>query len=169
MLKRVVVLACLVATLSACRPAGLAERADLAFWFTCESRASPALETKIIEYLHQQDFEALNVGAIQREHGINVLTLKITALDSKNRIIEIIGFRHPPTKKAVALYSQPPTRHDSALEESLLSFTSTGIGCNTSQVTRGDNPAGAREFHDSYVRRIQGLFREAKELRANGA
>ena len=122
-----------------------------------------------MEFLKQQGFEPLNEGSIQREHGINMFTLKITALDAKHRVIDILGFDNAPTKQVVALYSEPPTRHDSRLEELLLSFTSTGIGCSTSQVTRGDNPASAREFHESNIRRIQTLFKEAKELRGNGA
>ena len=169
MLKHVIVLVSLVAALAYGGEPGLREKADLAFWFTCDSPASGALEAKLEEFLKQQGFKALNEAAIQRAHGINIFTLKITALDSKSRVITIVGFPNAPAKQAVALYSEPPTHHDAQLEESLLSFTSTGIGCRTSQESRGDNPAGAREFHDENVARIKGLFTEAKELRANGA
>ena len=140
------------------------QKADLAFWFRCSSRANPALEQKIDSFLRAEGFRVLNVGAIQRDKDIKVFDLSMTAMDAKHRIIDIYAFPSTPGSQAVALYSPPPTQHDSVFEESLLAFTSIGIGCTTNEVTRGENGPEAKEIHDWNVHRIEGLFKEAETL-----
>ena len=161
---------CVVMGLAACAASpGGSESADLAFWFKCPSRADAMLESQFVAFLLQHGFESLNLGAIQRRHGINVFDLNITAIDQSHRIISIVAFPNTPGKQAVALYSEPPTRHDSRLEESLLNFASIGVACINSQITRGQNDSSVRKLHAHEVQRIKGLFKEAKVLGERGA
>jgi hypothetical protein len=170
MFKGLLFMSCVLTCLGACQVRSkVVEVADFGFFSNCDYRASPALEEQLIGFLRQQGFDSLNLGAIQRKHGVSLYDLNITALDSHNRIIEIFALPHTSSKLSFALFSEPPTRHDTQLEQSLLSFASTGIGCRASQVGHGDNGPSAKDFHAQDVRRVQGLFKEAKELDTNGA
>lgn len=155
--------------LAACSGPKGSQQADLAFWFRCETRANPALEQKLDAFLTLKGFRVLNLGAIQREKNIAVFDLNMTAMDSKHRIIDIMAFPSTPGSQSVGLYSAPPTHHDVALEESLLEFSSTGLACRTTQVARHDNDLTSMEMHESDVRRIEGLFKEAENMRASDA
>jgi len=160
-------LLCLVVACSSA-PKG-SQLPDLAFWFRCEERANPVLESRIEGFLEFHRFRVLNLGKLQREHGVDIDDLSIEALDQHGRIIDMHAFRESPGNQAVGLYSPPPTKHDSALEEALLNFASKEMGCRTDQITRNSNGPEAAEMHEWNVRRIEGLFNEAEQLKASGA
>jgi hypothetical protein len=167
---RTVVVSSLLCLLVACYSESRGSQSpDLAFWFRCEERANPALENRIAGFLKAQGFRVLNLGKLQREHGVGIYDLSIDALDQQRRIIDIHAFRESPGSYSVGLYSPPPTKHDSALEEALLNFASKEIGCSTDQVTRNSNGSEAAEMHEWNVRRIEGLFNEAVQLNVSGA
>jgi len=127
------------------------------------------LEKKIEQFLKQQGFRVLNLGALQKEKATNIYDLHITALDAKRRIVSIVAFSNSPGKMNVGLYGPPPTQHDATFENALLNFTSTDIQCKAKQVTRNDNGAEATEVHDANLRRIEELFRQAEEYRKGDA
>lgn len=145
------------------------QQADLAFWFRCEQRASPELEQKIDAFLQQQGFRVLNLGALQRNAGVGIFDLNITAIDAKRRTIDVHAFKETPGSQTVGLYSPPPTQHDAALEESLLTFTSQALGCRNDQIARNTNGPEAAAMHNWNVERIEGLFKEAADLKKSGA
>jgi hypothetical protein len=157
------------AFLAACSGPKGSQQADLAFWFRCDARANHVLEQKLDAFLTSKGFRVLNLGAIQREKNIAVFDLNMTAIDTKHRIIDIHAFPSTPGSQSVGLYSPPPTQRDTALEESLLEFSSTGLACQTDQVARHDNGLESKDMHEWNVRRIEGLFKEAAKLRASGA
>lgn len=158
-----------VTLLIACSGPKGSQQADFAFWFRCDARADPLLEQKLDTFLTSKGFRVLNLGAIQREKNIAVFDLNMTAMDTKHRIINIDAFPNNPGNQSIGLYSPPPTQHDTALEESLIEFASTNLGCRTDQVARHSNGLEARDMHEWNVHRIEGLFKEAEELRASGA
>ena len=145
------------------------QQADLGFWFRCDKRASPELEQKIEAFLRQQGFRVLNLGALQRDAGVGIYDLNMTAIDAKQRTIAIHALKETPGSQTVGLYSPPPTQHDSALEDSLLAFASHTLGCRTDQVARNTNGQEAAEMHSWNVRRIESLFKEAADLKKSGA
>jgi hypothetical protein len=155
--------------LTSCSSSPKTQKADLAFWFRCDSVATPALEEKIDAFLKSNGFRVLNLGAIQRQRNVAIYDLSITAIDDRRRIIDMYAFRSSPGSQAVAFYSSPPTQHDLSFEQSLLTFATQNGACRTDQVTRGENGAEIKEMHDQNVNRIEGLFKEANELGVSGA
>jgi hypothetical protein len=141
------------------------QRPDLSFWFRCEQRATPELEHRIEAFLQQQGFRVLNLGALQRTANVAIFDLNITAIDAQTRTILIYAFKESPGSQTIALFSPPPTQHDAVLEDSLLTFATQGLGCKTDQVARNTNGPEAADMHNSEVRRIEGLFKEAAELK----
>lgn len=150
---------------SACSKPIAPQRPDLSFWFRCEQRATPELEQRIEAFLQQQGFRVLNLGALQRGANVAIYDVNITAIDAKTRTILIYAFKDSPGSQTIALFSPPPTQHDAVLEDLLLTFATQGLGCKTDQVARNTNGSEAAEMHNSEVRRIEGLFKEAAELK----
>jgi hypothetical protein len=64
----------------------------------------------------------------------------------------------------VGLDTPPPTKRASQLEDALLKFASDTLGCEVRQVSRGENGADARSFHDQLISNAENLFREAEQL-----
>lgn len=141
------------------------QRPDLSFWFRFEQRANPDLERKIEAFLQQQGFRVLNLGALQRSANVAIFDLNITAIDEKTRTILIHAFKESPGSQSFALFSAPPTQHDTVLEDSLITFATQGLGCKADQVARNTNGPEAANMHNSEVRRIEGLFEETAELK----
>jgi hypothetical protein len=169
-MKPLLAIMLLLAPLTACSgQKGASQKADLAFLFRCKERANPALEQKVAFFLQSKGFRVLNLGALAREHRVDIYDLDITAIDAKQRIVDINAFRESPGSQTLGLYSAPPTKHDPALEASLLNFASQTLGCTTDQVTRNNNGPEAAELHAWNVHRIEGLFKEASTLNGPGA
>jgi hypothetical protein len=145
------------------------QRPDLSFWFRCEHRATPELEKKIEGYLERQGFRVLNLGALQRDAGVGIYDLNMTAIDANRRTLDVRAFRETPGSQSLQLYSAPPTQHDSVLEEALLTYATHELGCRTDQIARNSNGPEAAELHDWNVRRIGGLFSEAADLKKTRA
>lgn len=158
----------LLASLAGCSKPMASQRPDLSFWFRCEQRATPELEKKIESFLLSKGFRVLNLGALQREANVAVFDLNIVALDAASRTIDVHAFKETPGSQNLGLYSLPPTKHDAELEDSLLAFASQSLGCTTDQVARNSNVQEAAEMHNWNVRRIEGLFTQAAELKGPG-
>lgn len=147
-----------------CEPHTATEHADLSFAFTCSERGNAALEQKIQDFLTAKKFKVLNQGAIQRAHGAMIYDLQITAIDDRNRIIDVVAFPSTAGRQNIELYSPPPTVRDEPLEDALIKFASVELGCAVANVSHNSNDISARELHDWNVRRIQGLFDEAATM-----
>ncbi|MCK1383310.1 hypothetical protein [Bradyrhizobium sp. 21] len=138
-------------------------RADLSFQFVCK-KDQALLEEDIEKFLRERGFKVLNQARIQREHRIFIKRMEIIGLDASRRIINFNDLPPSQDRYAVILNSPPPTKHDPQLEEALLEFVSTALGCETRQAARRENDAEAGAAYDSVVNRIEALFRQAEEL-----
>jgi hypothetical protein len=141
---------------------------DLAVNFVCPNKSRDELEVGMDDFLKVQGFRVLNLGRIQRDHEVNLQITKVIGLDSDRKIIEFSGFLLgvPRIKVvyAVILRSPPPTRRSPQLEQALLTFVSKGLGCEPTEVSRGENGQDAKEFYDHEISRIENLFREGEAL-----
>jgi len=137
---------------------------DLAFNFVCKDKDRSALEGEIERFLRHEGFKVLNQGRIQREHGIFLLETHIIGLDDKRRMVDLTSSPHTEDRYSLGLNTPPPTQRAPQFEEALLKFVSNKLGCEVRHMTRGDNGADASEFHNSEVKRVENLFREAEEL-----
>ena len=137
---------------------------DLAFHANCKNKPRPEVESSIEEFLKSQNFSVLNVGRIQKEHGVFFLNTEIIGLDKDRRIIKVVGIPRMDTKYPVIVETPPPTHRSSELEQAMLTFASTTLGCEVSQVSRGENGVDAIQYYNSEVSRIEGLFRQAEFL-----
>src|SRR5690242_19916751 len=96
-------------------------QADVAFAFDCKDGTEPTSSDKIQHFLESQHFRVLNKVRLARERRIRYpFTLDIVAIDENRREITFTGFPVSPGTYYAGLYSPPPTRHASDLENSLL-------------------------------------------------
>jgi hypothetical protein len=160
-----------LALLAACflAPAGAAADPnrllpDLAFHFTCSELNRDAVEDRLGEFLRGKKFRVLNLGRLQRQHGVYLNDLRISGIDDQRRIFDADSFRTSPGRYAVSLVSAPPTTRAPELENALLTFVSEDLKCNVRQVSRNENPADAAAFHAREIARIENLFRQADEI-----
>jgi hypothetical protein len=56
---------------------------------------------------------------------------------------------------SVGLYSPPPTVHDTKLENATVDFVKTGLKCDVSKFTHGDNDAARAAFYNKVYRAEQ--------------
>jgi hypothetical protein len=137
---------------------------DLAFWFRCAPRATAELDAQIEQFLIGHGYGVLNLASIRGRLSSDAHPVDITAIDANHRIVLVTGFQPLPNQYSVGLYSPPPTRHDAVFETELLSFAAEALGSKTEQVARYDNSSSVNDLHERDVRRIEGLFREAKRI-----
>jgi len=135
---------------------------DLSFHFVCNNGFA---EARAESFLIDRGFKVLNLGEIRRQHGMPPFDTKIVALDSSKRLIEITSAPGKDERYAFYVYSEPPTRHSTLLEDDALKFFSQEIGCETRQIARNQNSEQSKHFYESEVKRIEKLFIEAGELR----
>jgi hypothetical protein len=142
------ILACTVATAACGQQQSLAP--DLAFNFECKK---PPSEAAIEEFLRQHDFEVANPERVRRQFHRGFFPMQILAVDKRSWEITFQGLDIPavPTRPehvyyAVTVDSPPPTRHDAALENVLITFVSQNLGCQANSIARYENPANAAEF-----------------------
>lgn len=143
--------------------------ADLAVNFVCANKSRSLLEAGIENFMNEEKFNVLNLGRIQRDHGLYLLETQIIGLDSDRDILEFVGLPVGFAKRDITytagLRSPPPTRRSSHLEEAVLTFVSKSLDCDVKQVTRGENGLDAAEFYDREVARIEHLLREGEALK----
>jgi len=139
---------------------------DLALQFVCADTERSRLEDAAVEFLHDKDFQVLNVGRVQRDHGVNVLDVDISALDKNERAIQIMSL--PPSQGTFDLLftSKPPTNRDRNFESALIDFVSSTMKCDLRHITRYQNGADKTDFFESYeVARFHTLWQEAEDLK----
>lgn len=142
---------------------------DSAFLFDCEDVDRSVLETNIEGFLLSKGFKVLNLGKIQREHKVDILETDIIGLDQNRGIIEFVSLPSSKGTYSVGFTSPPPTRRSFDTEESLLAFTKYKLKCEVRQRSGSVNGMETKRFYDAEVKRMEGLFREAKELPKNKA
>jgi hypothetical protein len=139
---------------------------DLAFRFDCAERDRSVLENDIEKFLRNEGFRVLNRGRIQRKHNVFLSEIDIVGLDDKRRIVDVNKFITEKTSTySVSLLSPPPTQRSPQFEEALLVFVKEKLMCNVRQVSRNQNGPEAIDFFNNEVKRIEGLFRQAEDLK----
>ncbi len=139
--------------------------ADLTFLFDCKGDAYPPSDGDIEILLMNEQFRVLNKVRLAKEQRIDYpFTMNIVAIDNQRRRIEFDGVPVWAGTYSVRLYTPPPTRHSSDLENDLLVFVSKKLGCGVRQVERHDNGEDAREFFDELFKIAEGWFRQAEDM-----
>jgi hypothetical protein len=137
---------------------------DIAFHFVCKKAHRGDIERRMKAFLKGDGFKVLNVADVQRQHDAYISDTNMVALDSDRRIIEIRSVPGVDWRYSFSLYSRPPTNHLSSLDEDILHFVSEDLQCETRQIARKENGEEQKEFYESQVRRVQGLFEEADRI-----
>jgi hypothetical protein len=65
------------------------------------------------------------------------------------------------TSISIGLRTPPPTTHDVALEEALLSFAGSTLRCRVYGITRSDNGPERHAFHKDLIRSNVRMFKAA--------
>jgi hypothetical protein len=121
---------------------------DLAFNFKCAD-SNPVSEPAIEKFLSSHDFTPFNEERVRKQYKLRLYPLAIDGTDDKRRILDFRGINEntsdEPVPEAtiysVGLYSPPPTRHDTPLENAMFGFVQTVLKCDVSNVTHGNNDA----------------------------
>jgi hypothetical protein len=129
---------------------------DFAFNFTCHGGAYPASETAIENFITAHGFTAFNEERVRRQYKLALYPLAIDGYTPDRRMLDFRGINDKNGDKpdlhatiySVGIYSPPPTRHDAALEKSLLAFVSSTLKCDVSNISHGDNAADRAVFFD---------------------
>jgi hypothetical protein len=140
--------------------------ADLSFWFRCEGGKQPPSDGAIEVFLRSKGFRVLNKVSLAKAQHVDypIFTMDIVALDGKRREITFQGFPEQPGDYNVALFSPPPTQHDTALEQELLDFVGTQLQCKTRQLGHSENGKDTLEFYNELFSLAEGWFKEADEM-----
>jgi hypothetical protein len=138
--------------------------ADLDFHFVCEEKDRSTIEHETDNFLREQGFREINLGRLQREHRFFSTELKIAGIDDRRRIIDVTAVPSGHRRYSISL-TPPPTKHARQLEDALMAFASSTIGCDLRQVARGENAVDAAEFYNLKIKRVENLFREEEMLR----
>ncbi len=62
----------------------------------------------------------------------------------------------------VALYSPPPTRHDTKIEQAILTMTTSDLGCSAQQIAHNNNRADSGEMYRNTAKLNRGWIDQAK-------
>ena len=137
---------------------------DLTLQFDCSHRQRDDLEFATEEFLTKHKFKVLNQGRTTRQHGTTPFYIRILGLDNQERIVSLVALQGE-ARLALTLNTPPPTQRASALEQAIEHFVTHSLGCEIRQVSRGENPAGAKVLHSNEVARIRELFRQEEILK----
>ena len=140
-------------------------RADLAFHFDCKAEADPPSDGTTERFLEKLGFRVLNKVRLARQQRVmHPFTLDIVAIDDQRREITFMGFPTSPGTYSVGFYSPPPTRHSTELEDALLTFVSSQLGCSVRQIERHENGEEVRSFYDKLFKIREGWFQQAEDM-----
>ncbi|HEY8949645.1 MAG TPA: hypothetical protein VIM56_12230 [Rhizomicrobium sp.] len=129
---------------------------DFAFNFRCNGAAYPASESAIEKFIAGYGFTAFNEERVRRQYNLPMYPLAIDGFDARHRMLDFRGINEKSGDKpepvasiySVGLYSPPPTRHDTRLEDAMLAFVSGTLKCDVSHVSHGTNGADRAAFFD---------------------
>jgi hypothetical protein len=152
------VLPCMVAS----NPNALS--ADFTGQFVCDQRISPDIEDSIEDFLRAQGFRVLNLGKLQRTHGVFLIRTRVIGIDEQDRMIDILSLDSTPGRYGLRLNTAPPTLHSADLEAKLESFPSGLPSCKLIQSSRGSNDSDALALFKREVSRVKGLYLQAESL-----
>jgi len=117
-------------------------------------------------FLRKNGFKALNQARVNREHNLpDFFGVLIFGLDDMRRIIRFHALPTREGRYAASLKSPPPTKHSAMLEDALLQFVTTQVGCEVYQVSRNDNGADAIDSYEYHFKVMEDIFRDAERLR----
>lgn len=141
--------------------------ADLAFFFNCKDKANPPSDEVIEGFMADKGFRVLNKVRLAKEENADYHWMKmdIIGIDSARRKINFTAFPGQPNTYNVGLWSEPPTRHSTDLENAVLEFTEKTLGCSNYQVQRFQNSAEAKDVYDYSFKETEGWFEQAAEMR----
>ncbi len=139
-------------------------RADLGLIAQCQGRPTVDTEGTVEQFLKAEGFKSLNLGRIQKDHGVGIYDLHAIGLQGKDKILDILAVPREKGRYAVGLYTRPPTVHSVPLEKSIEDFFANRLQCRITQMNRGDNPVEAMDFFNREIARIEGLFQQADAL-----
>ena len=142
-------------------------RNDLGFIFVCKQDVQSVLEDGIERFLKQRGFKVLNQARIMRERGVFIFDILIMGLDERRRIFKFSALPRTKGRYAASLITPPPTQRSTDLEEAVLKLVSEQLGCEVSQVARGENPASTEDY-DKHYKIIEDLFQKAERLQGQG-
>jgi hypothetical protein len=136
--------------------------ADLAFHFDCKGKTTPPVQA-IEQFMTAKGFRPLDKVQAGKKltPDFSWMKLDVVGIDDAHRQISFKGFADQPDAYSVSLYSEPPTQHSTDLEKALKGFTEKTLGCKNHEVTRLDNPAGAKDLYDKSFSVTQGWYQQA--------
>jgi hypothetical protein len=141
---------------------------DFAFNFTCHGERYPASETAIEKFIASHGFTAFNEERVRRQYNLPMYPLAIDGFDVRRRMLDFRGINEKSGDKpepvasiySVGLYSPPPTRHDTNLENAMLAFVTNTLKCEVSHVSHASNGAERAAFFDKIYKAEQNRIRQ---------
>ncbi|WKA31648.1 hypothetical protein [Bradyrhizobium roseum] len=140
--------------------------ADLALHFVCSHTVRSDVEAKTELFLRGNSFRVLNLAEIQRRHNFYFFETQMEGMRHGQATIRLSSVLGAHSRYAFALYSRPPTSRLSDLEDAVLRFISSDLGCQTRQIQRGANGKERQRYFDADLKRIENLFEQADQINA---
>lgn len=137
---------------------------DFAFNFTCKGPAYPASESAIEKFIASRGFTVFNEERVRRQYNLAMYPLAIDGFDSRHRMLDFRGINEKSGDKpdpsvasiySAGLYSPPPTRHDTDLENAMQAFVTGTLKCEVSNISHADNGAERAAFFDKIYKTEQ--------------
>src|SRR5438046_2497944 len=84
-------------------------RADLSYIVQCDGRPTAQTEKTVEQFLNGEGFRSLNLGRIQKDHGVGLYDLHIIGLQRQQKTVDFLALPQQIGRYAVGLYTKPPT------------------------------------------------------------
>jgi len=147
---------------------------DMHFWLDCQEQLDDAGQAVIEEGLFTAGFDVLNTARAAREQQVEYpYPVKIEALDKHGRVVSIHGFEpnsgfkgksDRPFTTSASLFTNPPTRRNAKLEETILSVMSKKPSCSVRDVQRNSNGPASEAVYQDTIKRTKGWFDQARAM-----
>jgi hypothetical protein len=130
---------------------------DLSFKYSCSSADNTASENRVIDsFLKNNGFDVRDASMSGLDAGpLAWAPQDIGGIDSMNRSIQFSQTRDDGMEHDVWLYSEPPTIHDTKLEQGLLALVSKTLSCTIKDVKIQTSPKNSKRGYDEIFRSNQ--------------
>lgn len=145
---------------------------DLTAWVACRDAGAAPTDGVWEKGLSNLRFETVNRPELARLVGGGPLPnpQSLEAIDPLGRIVQISSTAIESGKRYgvnIALYSPPPTHHDTALETGIETLL-TSSGCTVTQVQRNDNPVQAVTTYNNLLHSMKDELAYAYSIKEKG-
>jgi hypothetical protein len=127
---------------------------DLSFKYSCSSANNTASDNLVIDsFLRNTGFDVRDASMSALDPGpLKWAPQDIGGIDSQHRSIQFSQTLKDGIEHGVWLYSEPPTIHDTKLEQGLLTLVSKKLNCTITDVKVQTSPKNTKPLYDEIFR-----------------